>query len=418
MAGWPPDLWDLAGWAARARDLLGRLEHLPPTDPALLAPGFELSAAVLRLLQADPLLPADLLPGDWPGPGLRNAYDAWDRRYRSVLRAWGRVDPHPASGIDGPIISAAEVGRSTVRPAGHAGRGSDAGAGTMTGKRTGEAQFAGRVAVITGGARGQGRSHAVGLARLGADIAGGRPVRRPGHRHLSPGHPEDDLAETVRLVEAEGRRCVSATVVDVRDLDAMVAFVDGVAAEFWARSTSWWPMPGSRPWGRSSTSDAAEWSETIDTNLTGVFNAMRAAAPHMRRNRWGRMIGISSMMGRTAQGGIPAYCASKWGVIGLTKSVALEMARFGVTVNAIAPGNVSTDMIHNDMLYRVARPDLEHPTAEDVAPAMAALHVQPVPWLEPDEITAAVVFLCSEGARHITGSVIDVDAGASARFTA
>jgi phenylacetic acid degradation operon negative regulatory protein len=84
------DLWDLAGWAVRARDLLGRLEHLPPTDPALLAPGFELSAAVLRHLQADPLLPADLLSGDWPGPRLRNAYDAWDRRYRQVFRAWGR----------------------------------------------------------------------------------------------------------------------------------------------------------------------------------------------------------------------------------------------------------------------------------------------------------------------------------------
>ena len=219
----------------------------------------------------------------------------------------------------------------------------------------------------------------------------------------------------MRLVEAEGRRCLSA-VVDVRDLDAMLAFVDGAAAALGSVDILV-ANAGVSTLGSICTMDAAEWSETIDTNLTGVFNAMRAAAPHMRRQRWGRIIGISSMMGRTAQPGIPAYVASKWGVIGLCKSVAFELAGFGVTVNAIAPGNVSTPMIHNDVLYRLMRPDLEHPTADDVAPAMAALHVQPVPWLEPEEITAAVVFLASEAARHITGSVIDVDAGASARFT-
>ena len=91
--------------------------------------------------------------------------------------------------------------------------------------------------------------------------------------------------------------------------------------------------------------------------------------------------------------------------------MAHELAHSHVTVNAIAPGNISTDMLHNDMLYTLMRPDLEHPTKEDVAGVMASLHVQPVPWLEAEEITAAVVFLCSDGARHITGSVIDVDAG-------
>ena len=135
----------------------------------------------------------------------------------------------------------------------------------------------------------------------------------------------------------------------------------------------------------------------MDTNLTGVFNAMRAAAPHMRRQRWGRIVAISSMMGRSSNPGIAAYVASKWGVIGLCKSVAFELAAFGVTVNAVAPGNVSTPMIHNDTLYGLMRPDLDHPTREDVAPGMAALHVQPVPWLEPEEITAAVVFLPPRG---------------------
>ena len=275
--------------------------------------------------------------------------------------------------------------------------------------------FTGRVVVITGGARGQGRSHAVEFARLGADIA----ICDLCHDLGSVGYPlatPDDLAETVHLVEEQGGRCLSS-VTDVRDLDATLAFVDEAHAVLGSTDILI-ANAGVSSLGSISTMTAAEWSETIDTNLTGVFNAMRAVAPHMRRARWGRIVGISSMMGRSSNPGIAAYVASKWGVIGLVKSVAFELAHFGVTVNAIAPGNVSTPMIHNDTLYGLMRPDLEHPTREDVAPGMAALHVQPVPWIEPEEITAAVVFLASEAARHISGSVIDVDAGASARFTA
>lgn len=281
--------------------------------------------------------------------------------------------------------------------------------------RPDDAPFAGRVAVITGGARGQGRSHALEFARLGADVA----ICDLGHDLGSVGYPLStpaDLAETARQVEGEGRRCLSK-VADVRDLDAMIAFVDE-ANEVLGSVDVLVANAGVSALGSICTMDATQWSETVDTNLTGVFNAIRAAAPYMRRQRWGRIIAISSMMGRSSNPGIPAYVASKWGVIGLCKSVAFELAAFGVTANAVAPGNVSTPMIHNDTLYGLMRPDLDHPTREDVAPGMAALHVQPVPWLEPEEITAAVVFLASEGARHITGSVIDVDAGASARFTA
>ena len=182
----------------------------------------------------------------------------------------------------------------------------------------------------------------------------------------------------------------------------MISFLDGVVDELGSADILI-ANAGVSTLGSIFDLDAEGWAETVDVNLTGVFNAMRAAAPHMRRARWGRIVAISSMMGRSANPLIPAYCASKWGVIGLTKSVAHEMAHFGVTANVVAPGNVSTGMIHNDMLYRLMRPDLERPTADDVAGPMAALHVQPVPWLEADEITAAVVYLCSEGARHVTG---------------
>ncbi len=226
----------------------------------------------------------------------------------------------------------------------------------------------------------------------------------------------DDLAETAKLVDAAGRRCRSE-VVDVRDLGAVIGFVDGVQAS-WGSVDIMVANAGVTAIGSVCDMTAAQWGDVIDINLTGVFNAIRAAAPHMRRQRAGRIIGISSMMGRTSQPAIPAYTASKWGVIGLCKSAAYELAGFGVTVNVIAPGNVSTPMIHNDQLYGMMRPDLEHPTADEVAPVMAELHAQPVPWLEPEEITAAVVYLVSDGARHITGSVLDVNAGASAKFTA
>jgi SDR family mycofactocin-dependent oxidoreductase len=279
---------------------------------------------------------------------------------------------------------------------------------------TSDLPFTGRVAVITGGGRGQGRSHALEFSRLGADVA----VCDLCHDLDTVGYPmatADDLDETVRLVEEQGRACVSA-VTDVRDLDTMVAFVDGARDQLGSVDILV-ANAGVSTMGSICTMDEQQWSETLDTNLTGVFNAMRAAAPHMRRQRWGRIIGISSMMGRTSNPGIPAYVASKWGVIGLCKSVALELAAFGITVNAVAPGNVSTPMIHNDVLYRLMRPDLEHPSRGDVVEGMTSLHGQPVPWLEPEEITAAVVFLASDAARHITGSVVDVDAGASARFT-
>jgi NAD(P)-dependent dehydrogenase (short-subunit alcohol dehydrogenase family) len=248
--------------------------------------------------------------------------------------------------------------------------------------------LAGRVAVITGGARGQGRSHALALARLGADVA----VCDACEDVATIGYPmatREDLEETDRLVEAASRRCVSS-VVDVRDLDAVIAFVDG-ARSFLGSVDIMVANAGVSGMGSVCDLSAAQWADVLD---------------------------VSSMLGRTSQPFVPAYTASKWGVIGLCKSAAQELAGNGVTVNVVAPGNVATPMIHNDTMYRLMRPDLEHPTRDDVAATMAGLHVQPVPWLEPEEVTAAVVFLVSEDARHITGSVIDVDAGASARFTA
>lgn len=277
------------------------------------------------------------------------------------------------------------------------------------------ADFTGKVAFITGGARGQGRSHALAFAEGGADIVICDRCETP----EVMGYPlatEDDLAETKRLVEATGRTCLSE-VLDCADRSAMDALVARAEAELGridiAVANAGISMPG-----QIQDISQAAWDEAISTNLTGVFNTVAAVAPGMIKRKYGRIVTVSSMMGRMGGPGIVAYGASKWGVIGVTKDAAIDLAPHGITVNAVAPGNISTPMIHNKALYSLLRPDLENPTADDVAPVFTSLHAQPVPWLEPEEVTRVVVFLAEEGSAHLSGVVVPVDAGNAARVTA
>ncbi len=278
-------------------------------------------------------------------------------------------------------------------------------------------RFDGRVAVVTGGARGQGRSHAVELAREGADIA----TCDLAAQISTVGYPMatlEDLEETQRLVEKEGRRCVVGQL-DVRDFSALERFVDGAVAEL-GRIDFAIANAGISSSGGSAvdTMSPAEWEDMVGTDLTGVFHTIRTVAPHMKRQGFGRIVATSSMLGRQGCGAMAHYCAAKWGVIGLVKSAAIDLAPFGITVNAVAPGNINTTMVVNDAMVRMLSGGRPGATFEDVLPLLGALHVLPTPLLEPIEVTNAVLFLLSDEARAMSGAVLDVSAGNSSRTTA
>lgn len=269
-----------------------------------------------------------------------------------------------------------------------------------------------QVVVITGGARGQGRAHAVAAARRGARVALlDRCADSPQVRY--PMATEADLRETEKLVTEAGAQALGL-VCDVGDSAAVDAAIAEVVRTF-GRIDVLLANAGVSTVGSIQDLDRAVWDETVSSNLTGVMVSMRAVAPHMIERGYGRIVATTSMMGRTAGPGMSSYCASKWGVIGLVKSAAQDLAQFGITVNAVAPGNISTPMVHNESLYRGLRPDLADPQWDDVAPILQRLHVQPIAVLPPEEITSAVMFLIGPEARYITGAVLDVSAGASAR---
>lgn len=271
----------------------------------------------------------------------------------------------------------------------------------------------GHIAFITGGARGQGRSHAVALARAGADVGIidiCSDLESPPY-HLST---TADLEQTRRLVEAEGRRCV-AVQGDVRDRAALGSALETVSERIGMVDICV-ANAGIVSFGAFADLDGTAWDEMLGVNLTGVFNTFQAVLRQLDDDAPARLIAISSAEGRSANPNLAHYVATKWAVIGLVKSLALEVAHLGTTVNAICPSTVDTPMVHNESMYRLFCPDFDDVSRSAVEPRYAAMNPMGVPWLDPNEISDAVLYLASDAARHITGTTLEVAAGSTTRM--
>jgi SDR family mycofactocin-dependent oxidoreductase len=267
----------------------------------------------------------------------------------------------------------------------------------------------GKVAFITGGARGQGRSHAVRLAEEGADIV----VVDVCEEIDTPGYAlgtEADLEETARLVEQLDRRVV-ARKADVRDQASLDAAVAEATAELGPIGILC-ANAGIASFAPTWELTEQEWQEVLDVDLSGAWRTLKAVIPSMiEAGEGGSIVLTSSAAGVQGIQNFAHYVAAKHGVIGLMRTAANELAPHRIRVNAVLPGTVMTEMVTNEPALRLFRPDLEHPVLEDVEEAMQTMHALPTPWLEPIDVSNAILWLCSEEARYVTGVQLPIDAG-------
>jgi SDR family mycofactocin-dependent oxidoreductase len=260
----------------------------------------------------------------------------------------------------------------------------------------------GKVAFITGAARGQGRSHAVRLAEEGADIIA-----------VDIGSPTD-LAQTVKEVEALGRRIVAGRA-DVRDFGGLTAALDDGVARL-GRLDIVVANAGIVSFGTAEELTEQAWRDVIDVDLTGVWLTVKAAIPHLRATGGGSITIMNSGAGLKGAPNLGHYAAAKHGVVGLMQSLANELAPDMVRVNTVHPSAVDTDMIHNQALYHQLLPDHQGDiTRQEIEPVFQTLNALPIPWVESVDISNAVLFLASDEARYITGVTLPVDAGASVK---
>jgi (+)-trans-carveol dehydrogenase len=272
-------------------------------------------------------------------------------------------------------------------------------------------RVAGKVALITGAARGQGRSHAVRLAQEGADIIAldlCDQVASVGYRLATPA----DLAETVRLVEALDRRAV-AVQADVRNHAGLVKALDDAVAQL-GQLDIVSANAGILSFGTAARLDEASWQDMIDVNLTGVWHTAKAAIPHLiASGRGGSIVLTSSGVVLRGTPNCAHYVSAKHGLVGLMRTLALELAPHWIRVNSLHPTSVDTAMIRNPQTLGLFRPDLENPGVDDVVATFQAKNALPIPWVEAVDVSNALLFLVSDEARYITGVPLPVDAGYS-----
>lgn len=267
----------------------------------------------------------------------------------------------------------------------------------------------GKVAFVTGAARGQGRSHAVRLAQEGADIIAVDLCAQPDTVAV-PGATPEDLEETVSQVEALDRRII-ASVADVRDLGRLTEVVEGGVAELGRldivlANAGIWAVGPTEP--ESLADKAAVWQETIDINLTGPWNTIEATVPSLMAGGNGGAIVLTSStaalksmtLNSVAQ---TAYTAAKHGLIGVMRNFAVDLGPHSIRVNTVAPTSVATPMIMNPVTeaYVEAHPEL----------AGLMSNLLPVEAVEPVDISNGILYLVSDAGRYVTGTTLPVDAG-------
>ncbi|MFC9838361.1 mycofactocin-coupled SDR family oxidoreductase [Rhodococcus sp. NPDC127530] len=281
-------------------------------------------------------------------------------------------------------------------------------------------RVAGKVVLITGAARGQGRSHAVHLADEGADIIA-FDLCEDITSNEYPLATDADLAETGRLVEKAGRRVVTAKV-DVRDRAALQRELDAAVAML-GRLDVVVANAGIAPLGNDVPVEG--FVDAFDVDFVGVVNTIHSALPHL--DAGASIIATGSVAGLVPQTGLngqqalqgpggDGYGLAKKMLWTYTNSLALTLGPKSIRVNAIHPTNCNTDMLQSPPMFRTFRPDLENPTAEDAKVTFPFMQAMPTPWVEPEDISHAVVFLSSDESRFVTGQQLRVDAGAGLKL--
>ncbi len=306
-----------------------------------------------------------------------------------------------ASSLTGVLLAASGAGAATA----------SAGSPRPTGN-----VLAGKTAVVTGAARGIGRAIAVEMAASGADIVGLDLCAKilPVQQYAVT--TRADLDETGRQVTAHGRRFMPV-VGDIRDVAFLRATAHKVEQQ-WGGFDILVANAATQLYKPLLEMDDWEWTDVINNNLNGSANTIRAFAPTLVKRGGGRIIVLASMQGKHGSQNMSSYSASKWGIFGLVKSAALELGKHKVTVNALVPGLVDTPLTHNEARWRTLIGEIEatdHPPAKPTqqqAAAARAPHVPlRVPWLRPEDIAPAAVFLASDGGAMVTGASYDVTGG-------
>lgn len=279
-----------------------------------------------------------------------------------------------------------------------------------------------KVVLVTGAARGQGRSHAVRLAEEGADIIL-FDICQDIETNQYPLASSHDLTEAGLEVEKTGRRAVTAEV-DVRDKTALTAALASAVADFGGRLDVVVANAGICPLGVALPVTA--FADAFDVDFLGVVNTVHAALPYLKAGASIIMTGsvaglISATMppiapaGPVGPGG-SGYNLAKQMVDQYAKNLAATLAPESIRANVVHPTNCNTPMLNNDPMYKQFRPDLESPSRDDALLAFPAMQAMPVPYVEPADISHVVCFLASDESRYVTGSQFKVDAGAMLKF--